>query len=176
MKSLASLALVAAIGTLPLGCAVYSNASYSAWEGPSLYTGTGGTKKTVDGIDIWQVGTPPCSFQVLGLIAQRNYNDGSPLAVLASATSQNDLVKQAKLHGGDAIVFLGQNTQVTGYSGSFQGSYQDSGYGTGYYNGTTAGHANTLSQTGVAVVKYLPTVTSAPTTESYMPAPQPPQP
>jgi hypothetical protein len=147
MKRLHLLCLIGVLAILPVGCAIYSNASYSEWSGPAVCTGTGGTKKTVEGIDIWQMGTPPCPYQVLGVINQTNYQDTSVLSALANMDSEHELVKQAKLHGGDAIIFLGQNSQVTGYNGTYSG---------GYYGGSVSATANTMSQKGVAVIKYLP--------------------
>ncbi len=143
MKQLLLLCLGIALAALPSGCALYSNASYAEWSGPGIYTGTGGTKRTVDGIDIWQAGTPPCTYQLLGIVSQSNLQAANALSILANMDSENELVKQAKLHGGDAIVFLGQSSQVVGYQGS-------------YGNGAIGMSADTMQQKGVAVIKYLP--------------------
>jgi ABC-type nitrate/sulfonate/bicarbonate transport system substrate-binding protein len=56
---------------VPLAFAFASCTStdFQAWEGGnSVVQGHGGTRKVVDGMDVWTHGDPPRRFKVLGII------------------------------------------------------------------------------------------------------------
>jgi hypothetical protein len=152
------------------GCALYTNTQFTEYRGPSELKGDGGTVRTVDGIDVWQTGTPNRKYKVLGLIQQSHYDNHSLMSTIASVSKDSEIIKQAKVHGGDAVIILGTISAITGYTtyGVAQGTQSGtlSGYGNGsYYNGTYSGsssafgiantHANTRTDTSIAVIKYL---------------------
>ena len=152
------------------GCALYTQTSFSEYRGPSEFAGRGGTVKTVDGIDVWTSGEPDRLFRVLGIIDQSHYNNRSVMSLIAGATKDSAIVATAKKYGGDAIIFLGSDSVVTGYTtrgwasgqstGAFSGYYNRSNYGGTYSGnsfdyGTARTHANTETATRVAVIKYL---------------------
>lgn len=152
------------------GCALYTQTSFSEYRGPSEFIGHGGTVKTVDGIDVWTSGEPDRRFRVLGVIDQSHYNNRSVMARIAGATKESAIIAIAKKHGGDAIIFLGSDSVVTGYTswgwasgqstGAYSGNYSRSTYGgtytgNGFGYGTTRTHAITETATRVAVIKYL---------------------
>lgn len=140
---------VLAISLTIISCAAYSNTSFSAWNGASEYVGKGGTKRTVDGIDIWEVGDPARKYQVLGLLTQRNVQNGSVVSTLAAMNSESDLVAAAKKAGGDGILVLSADSQILGYRGTVSPSY--------YGNGNRVNLSTTTSdRCVVAVIKYLP--------------------
>ena len=88
-------------------------------------------------------GEPDRKFRLLGIIDQNNVLDSSsPLSVLANVTAESSLVAEAKKNGGDAIIFISQNSQLLGA----RNSVDYSGY-----------HSNPLtsSTAKVAVIKYL---------------------
>ncbi len=85
-------------------CALYSSGTFESYSGPSEFTGQGGSKRTVDGMDIWDSGLPPRRCRLLGFILQRNASDQSVLSVIANMDTENEIIKQAKEVGGDAIV------------------------------------------------------------------------
>jgi len=99
-------------------CAVYSHSTFSRWSGPAIFRGTGGTVRSVNGIDIWANGAPDRRFRLLGFLEQANLNDDSALAILANVTSDQSLVADAKKAGGDAIILVSANTQFLGYNAS----------------------------------------------------------
>jgi len=147
------------------GCALYNHTEFTEYRGPSDFQGQGGTVRTVDGIEIWQTGTPNRRFKVLGVIDQSHYDNHSMMSLIAGATKDSELIKLVKAHGGDAIIFLGSNSAITGYSTSVdvQGTQSGTvtGYGNvGYYSGSSSAygsaytHANTRTDKTVAVIKY----------------------
>jgi hypothetical protein len=147
------LGIVAAVILLG-SCAIYSRSTFSQWSGPSVFRGSGGAKRTVDGVDIWTSGSPHQRFQLLGFVEQTNVNDGSALAVIASMTSEQALAEEAKRAGGDALIFVSANSGIVGwntavdYGGVYGGPY--SGRGPLRTTAVTAGARK------VAVIKYLP--------------------
>src|SRR5437660_12614299 len=54
-----------AITVLCVGC---TSTDFQSWEGRnSVVEGHGGTRKVVDGMDVWTFGDPPRRFKVLGI-------------------------------------------------------------------------------------------------------------
>jgi len=142
------------------GCA---STNYSAFEGARVVEGTGGTRKTVDGIDIWNNGTPPRKFKVIGII-----DDVRRQSLIGMAGYQSALIKKAKEAGGDAIIFLDSHSELVGYynsgeSGTTRTTGSAFGYGnTVYYQGNTtyqtSGSTTSVIRdkvTKVAVIKYV---------------------
>jgi hypothetical protein len=131
--------------TLPLGgCALYSNGTFEPYSGPNEFTGQGGSKRTVNGIDIWDTGSPPQHFRILGYIFQNNLDNGSVMSVIANVDTLNEITKQAKKAGGDAVIFEAQNSKNLGYTGSVD------------YYGNFDASATTMTKSRIAVIKYLP--------------------
>jgi S1-C subfamily serine protease len=86
------------------------------YQGPSIVQGSGGTKRTINGIDIWENGEPNCRYRILGLIQDDiSENQGAQPGTLnilnvATASSlagrEKRLVDEAKKHGADGIIYL----------------------------------------------------------------------
>ena len=149
-----------------VGGAAYNQTSFSQYQGPSEFTGRGGTVKNVDGIDIWTSGEPNRRFQIVGVIDQSHYNNNSVMSFVAGMSKDSELIATAKKQGGDAIIFIGSDSVVTGYKTSGWASGQSTGTVSGYpggaaYSGQSSAYgtartdANTRSSTRVAVIKYL---------------------
>lgn len=136
-----------------IGCAVYSQNTFSQWSGPNQFQGTGGSKKILEGIDVWTTGLPDQPFQILGTISQSSVQDGSLVSTLATLDSEASLARDAKKQGGDGIIFITSDTKLIGYNASINaGSY----YG-GSYGGAPLVRldAQTATSKRVAVVKYI---------------------
>jgi hypothetical protein len=129
-----------------VSCAsMVSNTKYSTFYGPESFQGTGGTKHTVDGVDIWDNGTPYGKFKILGIINDNVFeNTGAEpntLNVLAVASAvalarrEHRLVVEAMNHGGDALVCLSANRS---------------------FLNTTIYQTNFRNDVAVLVLKYLP--------------------
>ena len=123
------------------GCALYSSNTFSAWYGQSEFMGTGGTKRTVDGIDIWTTGTPPQRYKIIGTIQQNSTTDSSVVSALAAMDSESSLIRDARRHGGDAIIYLADNSRVTGLDNFYAA-----------YGSVTATRSNSKT---IAIIKYL---------------------
>lgn len=90
-----------------IGC-VQTKSSYQAYEGRAdlVIEGEGGTKKIVKGYEIWDNGTPPRRFKVLGVAAFNDLDNYIGRSRLESAMSK--AIAQA---GGDAAVILSATSQ-----------------------------------------------------------------
>ena len=139
---------ILAVCLLAVGCA-FTN--YSVFEGGDVIEGTGGTKKTVDGIDIWNNGTPPRKYKVIGII-----DDVRRESLIGMAGYESRLVKKAKEASGDAIVFLDSHSELVGYhtSGDAGMAYSAGGQPT-YQSADSTTTAIHNKVTKAAVIKYV---------------------
>lgn len=80
--------------------------TFSAWDGPADRVGQGGTKETVDGIDLWTMGDPPGHYHIVGLITREHGGDG-----IGKKSRMAHLIKD---HGGDAGIVLATDTVNNG--------------------------------------------------------------
>src|SRR6266446_2740361 len=120
-----------AITVLCVGC---TSTDFQSWEGRnSVVEGHGGTRKVVDGMDIWTYGDPPRRFKVLGII-----QDERPGGIIPMARLKHDIVEKARQNGGNAVILVSSASQLAGYytSGSVTG-YSYGGYGSAYGSATT---------------------------------------
>jgi hypothetical protein len=98
-------ALLAAIALLLFGCAT----DYYPYQGGSPMVGQGGAAKTINGVDIWQIGTPPRKFQIIGFI-----EDSRPGGPPSMAQRDGALATVAKAHGGDGVLIQSDAVQYLG--------------------------------------------------------------
>jgi hypothetical protein len=83
---------------------------FQSWEGRnSVVEGRGGTKKIVDGVDVWTFGDPPRRFQVLGII-----QDNRPGGIIPMAQMKHDIIAKARQSGGDAVIFASSASPAAG--------------------------------------------------------------
>jgi len=110
------IAVIFALTVALTGC---TNTEFQSWEGRnSVVEGRGGTKKVVDGIDIWTFGDPPRRFQVLGII-----QDERPGGMIPMAQLKHDIVQKARQNGGDAVIFVSSASQLAGYYTASSAAY-----------------------------------------------------
>ena len=107
------------------GCAT---TEYKVYEGKgSAIEGKGGTKVIVDGMEFWDNGEPPRKFKVIGII-----EDERPSGRIQMSQLRSDIVKKARDAGGEAVVQMGSQSQILGYTHSGSASaYGNSAYGSG---------------------------------------------
>jgi hypothetical protein len=133
-----------------VACVSCTNTEFQSWEGRnSVVEGRGGTRKVVDGMDVWTYGDPPRRFQVLGII-----QDNRPGGIIPMAQMKHDIVAKARQSGGDAVIILSSQSQLAGYYTS--GSATAYGYGnfaSAYGNSTTV--PLTRHTATFVVIKYL---------------------
>lgn len=95
-------------------CAQTKYQVYEGRGGPQILEGQGGTKEIVDGIDIWDNGTPPRRYQVLGVAVIDDFDNPLGRSRIRSA-----LVKQVKDAGADAAVVMSEQGQGTSMGMAF---------------------------------------------------------
>jgi hypothetical protein len=140
-------------------CSCNTSTKFSQWEGSTTLKGVGGAKEVVDGIDIWTTGSPPREYKIVGVI-----NDERGTGRLYMARQLEDLAKEAKANGGDAIIMGGKDTKYlgsinTGGTSVTSGTAQTFGNNT-YYNSTSYNSgglsmAAMRQNTQAFVIKYL---------------------
>src|ERR1700731_2833654 len=97
--------------TLTLLCGGCTTTDFQSWEGRnSIVEGHGGTRKVVDGMDVWTHGDPPRRFQVLGII-----DDERPGGIIPMARLKHDIVDKARQNGGNAVIYVSSASQLQGY-------------------------------------------------------------
>ncbi len=98
------------VGLLVAGCASVASVDYHAYEGKaSMYQGEGGTKVTVDNVDLWETGTPPGKFSILG-VASLPMGAGS----LRDETVRTAVAGKVKQMGGSAAIQINNNDSFAG--------------------------------------------------------------
>ena len=108
-KTLKVIALVSLLVAC-VGCTMLVTTDYQPYEGKdSIYSGNGGTKVVIDGIELWANGSPPRKFKVLGVVTNEvgaGFGDESLIrSVVAS---------EVRKQGGNAAVQLTNNTAFSG--------------------------------------------------------------
>lgn len=138
---------VVLIGLLLAACA---HTEYKEFDGGSAFLeGKGGTKVVVDGMEFWDNGDPPRRYKVIGII-----EDERPGGLVPMASLRSDMVSKAKAAGGDAVVQLSSDSQISGFinNGMTMGQYQR-GAMTSMSTGFSAPMRKNVGK--FAVVKYL---------------------
>ena len=141
---------IAFLATLGFAFVSCTSTDFQTWEGGnSVVQGHGGTRKVVDGMDVWTHGDPPRRFKVLGII-----EDERPGGIIPMARLKHDIVQKARQNGGNAVIFVSSASQLAGYyTASSASAY-------GYGNSATAfGSSTTVPITRrsstYVVIRYL---------------------
>lgn len=129
------------------GCACVTT-EYKAFEGAqeAIIDGKGGSKVVVDGMEIWDDGEPPRKFKITGFI-----DDTRGVGWMDVSSLRGDMVEKAREVGGDAIIKLNAQSQLTkfysagGASVNVYGSYVQTAY--------NSLHEKSVSK--YAVIKYV---------------------
>jgi hypothetical protein len=135
---------------IAVACVSCASTEFESWEGRnSVVEGRGGTRKIVDGMDIWTYGDPPRRFQVRGII-----QDNRPGGRISMAQMKHDIVAKARQSGGDAIILASSQSQVTGYyTSSSATAYGYGNFASAYGSSTTVPHTHHTAT--FVVIKYL---------------------
>lgn len=124
------------------GCA---STTYKEFIGGGVVTGAGGTRESVDGMDVWENGAPPRPFRVIGVI-----DDVRGGGRVHQWGRMGDIVKVARAAGGDAVIVYADASEVSGYVSS--GSAVTAGAGT--TTGSAVAIPISSRQSKIAVIKY----------------------
>jgi predicted small secreted protein len=101
--------LIVILALLVAGCASLGGVGvdYQAYEGKAnVYQGEGGTKVTVDDVDLWANGTPPNKFSILGVATV-------PMGPSEEAV-RSAVAGKVKQMGGNAAIQINNNTSFSG--------------------------------------------------------------
>jgi hypothetical protein len=84
---------------------------FGPYEGrDAVVEGTGGTRVQANGVDFWTYGTPPRAYRILGIITDKRPAQGFG----SNPTKSRALAKRVKDAGGDAAIFVSEETRATG--------------------------------------------------------------
>jgi hypothetical protein len=118
-----------------------------------------GTRRVVDGIDIWTFGVPPTKYQVIGII-----NDSRNGGLISRATFYPNIAAKVKQAGGDGAIPYSSESELRGFIGSSSGTASTVGHVnvvTGRYSGVTHSYGSSFTAPVVSkqstwlVVKYV---------------------
>jgi hypothetical protein len=90
------------------GCASGPSMVYRDYEGGDAISGKGGTRRTVDGMAIWDNGAPPRKFKVIGIITDQYPEFDSEIR-----NSEKKAVAMARERGGDALILVAAQSRLT---------------------------------------------------------------
>jgi len=83
--------------------------NYKPYEGAAVQMGTGGARTSIAGVDLWEDGTPPRKYLVVGIIDDKRRNEA-----LDRSSFHGDIAKKVKENGGDAAIILGRSELFRG--------------------------------------------------------------
>ena len=107
MKSALLVFPVAALLTLASCTTTSSTPQFSPWLGPAeAFVGSGGSMSRVDGMDVWERGTPSRKIKLLGYISESTQS-GAPVSPIVAAARQQ---------GGDTIVHIRPKNGVSSWA------------------------------------------------------------
>ena len=106
--------LFALSAVLLVGCAQTNYQQYEGRNGPQIIEGQGGTKVIVNGFEIWDNGTPPRRYQVLGVVSVEDFDN-----VFGNQRIRSALSDQIKAAGGDAAVVIDNSGGGSGMGMAF---------------------------------------------------------
>ena len=128
------------------GCAT---TKYQEFVGSEVHKGTGGTRRIVDGIEIWENGTPPRKYKIVGVI-----DDKRGTGLISRLSKDKSIAATAKKYGGDAILFMEEKSERRGFFHNMNST-------TTHYTNTSETHGSGYSRTNTkklskwAVIKYV---------------------
>jgi hypothetical protein len=108
-----------------VGSACVTSTVFQEWQGPDEFVGQEGSRRTVNGVDIWENGSPERRYKVLGVVDTTVVSDAPCMAITGGHRSQLDahLARAAKKHGGDAVILIHADMDVFGTSHSRSNPY-----------------------------------------------------
>ena len=106
---------ILAVSLLMTGCAT---TTFKPWSNDSVYQGTGGSVRNVDGIDIWEHGAPDRPYQIIGIIDSGTPITGGAFLLYNLVSMDSNILATAKEHGADGIIIIENTQKPVGQSSS----------------------------------------------------------
>jgi hypothetical protein len=136
--------LLLSVSIFFVGCST----TYQSFEGTGqVIEGQGGTKEVIDNVDVWNYGTPPYKYTIIGVI-----DDKRPGGPLYMSSIYRDAVSKAKEAGGDAIIIESNESKVTGSYNTGSTGYV---VGNNVYSGASSSVAVKKNYSRFLVIKYI---------------------
>ncbi|NWK77231.1 hypothetical protein [Aquitalea sp. LB_tupeE] len=147
---LGGLACLILCTTLLQACTTSDYTMFEYRNGSKIIDGEGGSKRTVDGVEIWDAGDPPHRYRIMGMIRVSDYD-----MAYVNTTMLHAIAQQVRHSGGSAAILLNSNG---GMRTAIDSMTWHERLGTPQENGYRILRA--------LVVQYLPEQASTPTTAS----------
>jgi hypothetical protein len=119
------------------------------YVGGQVITGTGGTREIVEGVEIWDNGSPPRAFRVIGIL-----EDTRGAGILPMLSRKSDIASAVKKAGGDAVVVFQDGTELAGMINQSFSQANVTGSATRVGNTAYGNAYGTSSQTSVTTPAY----------------------
>src|SRR5580698_5513037 len=81
--------------------------TYKEYVGGRIVTADGGTRETIEGIEVWENGAPNRPFRVVGIV-----DDDRASGKIPRRHRLSDIAKKAKEAGGDAVVIYKEDSTL----------------------------------------------------------------
>jgi len=91
------------------GCATVDYSAFEYRHGSKIIEGDGGSKRMVEGVEIWDSGDPPHRYRILGITRVVEYDQ-----MFMSSTMLHAIAQQVKKADGNAAVLLNEDGDVRG--------------------------------------------------------------
>jgi hypothetical protein len=115
---------------------------FEAWQGKAIvHEGEGGTKQVVEGIDVWDRGSPPRKFIVIGYIHDKRHKSGL-IGKISMSHLSRDVAEVAKQAGGDAVMIA---SSIVDTVGSIGGGFSSTNASAQAFGNSAYGQAHTSS-------------------------------
>ena len=115
MMNLPRIHLIVSLAAICTGC---STTTFLRTTGTGIQRGNGGAFRMVDGIELYQEGSPNRPFQVIGVIT-----DSRPAGPWTLGPRANTVAKLAMQNGGQAVIQQADFREFVGYSTSNNANY-----------------------------------------------------
>lgn len=92
-----------------LGLSACSSTHFKPWQGGGIQVGKGGACEQIEGIDVRSYGLPNRAFRTIGIIEDVRGSGAIPMARRAKCVA-----REAKQHGGDAVVVVNEGREYVG--------------------------------------------------------------
>ena len=100
-RSLARLTGLLLCTTLLQACTTTDYTMFEYRNGSKIIDGAGGSKRTVDGVEIWDAGDPPHRYRIMGMIRVSDYD-----MAYVNTTMLRAIAQQVRRSGGSAAILL----------------------------------------------------------------------
>jgi hypothetical protein len=96
-----------------------SSTTFTEYRGQGVRQGKGGTVRTAHGIEFWENGEPDRKYRIVGVI-----DDSRGSGLISQVKRDGAIAKTAREKGGDAVILLGRDKELSGIAGNGAAYYR----------------------------------------------------